>query len=473
MNGMQLEHVATPKQCRLSEAHRVASHCWRLASPCSSRPIACKARKVVAAASHQQPAEVDDSLQQLEALVGPVLREAGPQGLAVIVWALGQLRGPSTRRAVVQRVRRHCQQQPQLLTRELTGQGLFMLLHGLARFDAWHPENFKQQLLAAAAARLQLGLQQNTATTAASSSSSSSSNTQAFYVQQLPVVLLSLTQLQVVLPTPLLQQCEALLLPLLQQLSLQQVTVCLFAMGRARHNPSADFLDAAMARLDADVAQSGPRDVAQLLFGLAAMGGVREQLLVQQQQQQGRVARLLARLQEVMRDMDHSCLSMSMWAISRLSLRPSEPLLRAFLAATTSQLPAMSLISITTILSGFRTLGYLPPLGWMVETCNAARSIYNSDASSKPWQRRNSLRRLEETVTWFNTTVQLQVEVAGDGQSDGQNDGQSDGQQQQAGARGGSGRRAANVLGVNTAGSEAMIAAAVGVAAAVAQQWHP
>lgn len=167
--------------------------------------------------------------------------------------------------------------------------------------------------------------------------------------------------------------------------------------------------------------------------------------------------------------MDHSCLSMSMWAISRLSLRPSEPLLRAFLAATTSQLPYMSLISITTILSGFRALGYLPPLGWMVETCNAARSIYNSDVSSKPWQRRNSLRRLEETVAWFNATVQLQVEVAGDGQSDGQ----SDCQQQQAGARGGSGRRAANVLGVNTAGSEAMIAAAVGVAAAVAQQWHP
>jgi hypothetical protein len=158
---------------------------------------------------------------------------------------------------------------------------------------------------------------------------------------------------------------------------------------------------------------------------------------------------------------------MSMWAIARLSLRPNEPLLQAFLQATTAQLPAMSLISITTILSGFRALEYLPPLGWMVETCNAARSIYNSDISCKPWQRRNNLRRLEETVTWFNTTVQLQAGAAGDGLSGAQ--------QQNAGASGlgGRGKRGAGMLGVNTASSEAMIAAAVGVAAAVAQQWHP
>jgi hypothetical protein len=38
---------------------------------------------------------------------------------------------------------------------------------------------------------------------------------------------------------------------------------------------------------------------------------------------------------------------------------------------------------------------------------------------------------------------------------------------------GGKVRKGAGVLGVNTASSEAMIAAAVGVAAAVAQQWHP
>jgi hypothetical protein len=198
---------------------------------------------------------------------------------------------------VVQRVRRHCQQNPQLLTHSLSGQGLFMLLHGLARFNAWHPENFKQQLLAAATARLQHGLEQEGLGVAGHSSSCSSSS-QAFEVQQLPVVLLSLTQLQITLPTALLQQCESLLLPQLPHLPLQQVTVCLFAMGRARHNPSAAFLAAAMARVDADVTQSGPQDVAQLLYGLAAMGGVREQLLVQPQQQD-RVARLLARLQEV------------------------------------------------------------------------------------------------------------------------------------------------------------------------------
>jgi hypothetical protein len=175
-----------------------------------------------------------------------------------------------------------------------------MLLHGLARFNAWQPEGFKQQLLAAATARLQQGLQPSQANTAVSSSSSSRGNQQqAFQAQQLPVVLLSLTQLQISLPTPLLQQCEALLLPQLQDLPLQQLTVCLFAMGRARHSPSAAFLDAAMACVDATLQQhSGAQNVAQLLYGLAAMGGVREQLMLQPQQQQ-RVARLLARLQQV------------------------------------------------------------------------------------------------------------------------------------------------------------------------------
>jgi hypothetical protein len=195
---------------------------------------------------------------------------------------------------VVQRVRRHCQQHPQLLTASLSGQGLFMLLHGLARFNAWQPEGFKQQLLAAATARLQQGLQPSQA----SSSSSRGTQAQAFQVQQLPVVLLSMTQLQITLPTPLLQQCESLLLPQLQELPLQQLTVCVFAMGRARHNPSAAFLDAAMAHVDAGLQQSGPQDVAQLLYGLAAMGGVREHLMLQPQQQE-RVARLLARLQQV------------------------------------------------------------------------------------------------------------------------------------------------------------------------------
>jgi alkanesulfonate monooxygenase SsuD/methylene tetrahydromethanopterin reductase-like flavin-dependent oxidoreductase (luciferase family) len=178
-----------------------------------------------------------------------------------------------------------------------------MLLHGLARFNAWQPEGFKQQLLAAATARLQQGLQPSPASTRAGNSSSSSSSRgdkeQAFQAQQLPVVLLSLTQLQITLPTPLLQQCEALLLPQLQELTLQQLTVCLFAMGRARHNPSAAFLDAAMAHVDAGLQQQGgPQDVAQLLYGLAAMGGVREQLMLQPQQQE-RVARLLERLQKV------------------------------------------------------------------------------------------------------------------------------------------------------------------------------
>jgi hypothetical protein len=171
--------------------------------------------------------------------------------------------------------------------------------------------------------------------------------------------------------------------------------------------------------------------------------------------------------------MDHPCLAMSMWAIARLSLRPCEPLLQAFLQATTAQLPTMSLISITTLLCGFRALGYLPPLAWMVESCNAARSIYNSDVSCKAWQRRNNLRRLEETVTWFNTTVQLQAE--GSAAAGAAADGESDEQQQGLGSRGvgGLSRKAAGMMGVNTASSEAMIAAAVGVAAAVAQQWHP
>lgn len=171
--------------------------------------------------------------------------------------------------------------------------------------------------------------------------------------------------------------------------------------------------------------------------------------------------------------MDHSCLAMSMWAMARLRLRPSEALLQACLAATTARLPGMTLVSITSILAALQGLHYLPPLAWMVDTCNAARLIYNTDQTPKPWQRRASLKRLEETVGWFNTMVQQQAEAAAAAADEGH--------AKLGGAAGGHGGvkagvqgrgRVGGVLG-NSTSSEAMIAAAVGVAAAVVQQWHP
>jgi hypothetical protein len=146
---------------------------------------------------------------------------------------------------------------------------------------AWQPESFKQQLLLATSQHMQQALQQY------NSSTIQNPNTPAgFKLQELPVVLLSLTQLQVVLPTLFLQEFESLLLPQLQLLSPGQLCQCVFALGAARHRPSSAFAVGVTRQLSAVVQQCQGLDVAHAMYGLAAMDGCRQQLQEYQQQQQ-------------------------------------------------------------------------------------------------------------------------------------------------------------------------------------------
>eukprot|EP00775_Hariotina_reticulata_P013189 gene13189-13320_t len=279
-------------------------------------------------------------------------------------------RGAATSRAVVKRLRYRCltsaagssgstavseQNGSRVLLQCLTPHGLVMLLYGLSQMKAWQPESFKQQLLLAAEHQLQQAIQQYSSSTAQNPHTPG-----GFKPQELPVVLLSLTQLQIVLPTVFLQQFEAVLLPQLQLLSPGQLCLCMFALGAARHRP-----------------------------GNAFAAGVTGQLAA------------------VLPAMDHRSLAMTLWGLAQLQSRPSEQLLRCCVMSTSRLLrkDGMTLLSLTTILSAMRCLNYLPPLPWMIE--------------------------------------------------------------------GGVMKRAVGVLGSSSASSEAMLAAAVGVAAAVAQQWHP
>lgn len=174
--------------------------------------------------------------------------------------------------------------------------------------------------------------------------------------------------------------------------------------------------------------------------------------------------------------MDHRALGMLLWSLGRLQLQPSEAFLQDVLASTLQHVRSMSLLSIVTILSSCKALQYLPPLPWMVEVCSAARAKVGSDSTAKVWQQRGCVRRFEETVAWYNQAMQQQA-GAGSGASssvEGSLDGEEgteggEGQQlQQAAVR----RRRAR-MGMAGSEAEAMLAAAVGVAAAVAQQWHP
>jgi hypothetical protein len=182
---------------------------------------------------------------------------------------------------------------------------------------------------------------------------------------------------------------------------------------------------------------------------------------------------------------------MLMWAMGRFQMQPSEAFLQDVMACTLQLMPSMSLLSVVTLLGTFRDLQYLPPLPWMVEVCSAARAKLGSSEAGgtagstagrggtapKKWQMRNSVRRFEEAVAWYNQAVQAEAAARGLSSSSASSspiaslDG-SDGLEevtQQEMQR----RRARQALLAAANPSEAMLAAAVGVAAAVAQSWHP
>jgi hypothetical protein len=179
---------------------------------------------------------------------------------------------------------------------------------------------------------------------------------------------------------------------------------------------------------------------------------------------------------------------MLMWALGRLQLQPSESFLQSVMASTLQAMPSMSLLSVVSILGAFRALHFLPPLAWMVEVCSAARRKVSADgdgdaaAKSQVWQQRACVRRFEETVGWYNQALQEQAAaVAGsssDGSSSGSRDGSSVGEASVDGEEERDGpamqrRRARLALLAAAEKSEAVLAAAVGIAAAVAQRWHP
>jgi hypothetical protein len=191
--------------------------------------------------------------------------------------------------------------------------------------------------------------------------------------------------------------------------------------------------------------------------------------------------------------MDHRCLAMLMWALAKLQLQPSEPFLQDVMAYTLQLMPSMSLLSVVTLLGTFRDLQYLPPLPWMVEVCSAARAKLGSSTASlgstgstggtggmapKKWQQRDCVRRFEESVAWYNQAVQAEAAARGLSSSSSSSSpvASLDGvdempvvSQQELQRR--MARRA--LLAATGPGSEGLLAAAVGVAAAVAQQWHP
>jgi hypothetical protein len=172
--------------------------------------------------------------------------------------------------------------------------------------------------------------------------------------------------------------------------------------------------------------------------------------------------------------MDHRSLAMLVWSLGRLQLQPSEPFLQAVMTSTLQQMPHMSLLSVVTIMSAFRALHYLPPLSWMVDVCIAARAKVSAGSTAKVWQQKDCVRRFEETVAWYNQALQQQTGSAGvsEGSSSSSSSAEVlvDGDEQQDMQR----RRARMaLLAASNAGSEGLLAAAVGIAAAVAQRWHP
>jgi hypothetical protein len=388
-----------------------------------------------------------------------------------------------------------------------------MLLHGLSSMQAWQPPDFKQQLLDAVAAKLpaaQHAHQQSQVQPQRVGQSAGRHARQQRRAQQqpdssgvprqrarfesgsLPFVLVWLKQLRVPVPTELLHAVEQHLgqPQQLACLSTQQLSLLLLVLGSARHTPQPAFLRAALRQLSAQLGRCGSRDVAHALYGLASMvcwsGSTRELLAAEQ----GRLSTLLQRAEQVMHGMDHASLAMFMWALPRLQLRPSEGLMQAVLAATLRQLPAASLLSVTSILAALQALKYLPPLAWMVDVCGAARAKVNADVSPTAWQRRDCVRRFEAAVVWYNEaaaaaaagTDASSASASSSGSSmhsasasptSSVDDGDVAGSKQQQLVHQQRQQARMRMLSAAKESSDSLLAAAVGVAAAVAQHWHP
>lgn len=167
-----------------------------------------------------------------------------------------------------------------------------MLLCGLSRTHAWQPDSFKQALLAAVTARVELPQQQlqqqheskkqrrkkqqqqqgqGQDGAGVQQASRSNSPVQVFEAGSLPLVLMYLRHLRIAAPPEFLCKVEATLQQQLPTLPLPQLCLGLFALGAARHTADAAFLTAALARVRGEVARCSGLDAAHVLFGLAAM----------------------------------------------------------------------------------------------------------------------------------------------------------------------------------------------------------
>jgi hypothetical protein len=193
-----------------------------------------------------------------------------------------------------------------------------MLLCGLARMDAWHPDSFKQQLLGAVLTQIpsaqqlqsskkqrrkqqgsatpQQPLQQRDAT-----GMSSSSATAVLPAESLPVVLLYLRRLWIAAPSEALCMVEAALQQQLQALPVQRLCLGLFGLAATKHVAGTAFLTAALSRVEGELQACSALDIAHVLFSLAmtaSWGGDLNKVL-QEPQQQAQLHAIVTHTQEV------------------------------------------------------------------------------------------------------------------------------------------------------------------------------
>lgn len=189
-----------------------------------------------------------------------------------------------------------------------------MLLCGLSRMDAWQPQGFKQQLLAAVTACVELPKQPTAKqqrkrraqqgqenSLSNDSSSSSSSQSQVLPAASLPLVLLQLRKLRVQVPPDVLCKVEVRLQQQLHDLPLQQLCLGLFALGAAKHPADASFMVAALERFDLELASCRGLDAAHVLYSCATMSGWGGDLpqVLQQPEQRAQLHRLVHHAQQV------------------------------------------------------------------------------------------------------------------------------------------------------------------------------
>jgi hypothetical protein len=189
-----------------------------------------------------------------------------------------------------------------------------MLLCGLARMDAWHPDSFKQQLLGAVMTQLpsaqqlqsstkkQRHKQQGTATPQQQrDATGTSSNSAVLAAESLPVVLLYLRRLWIAAPPEALSTVAAALQQQLQALPVQRLCLGLFALAASKHTAETALLTAALTRVEGDLQECSALDIAHVLFALAmtsSWGGDLKKVL-QEPQQQAQLQKMVAHVQEV------------------------------------------------------------------------------------------------------------------------------------------------------------------------------